>query len=150
LEKPVSLFGDIDASEVPDDPFHIDDGTYLCTLTEINEKHNEEKGTHGLSFNWTVTDEESEFNDSRVQDWKNIYPNLTADDLTPEIKQDLSRLKQRLAQIGVPEEEMGSFLENKDDYVGTEAYLTIRNWQSQDDPSKKGRNVTFVRLPEVE
>ena len=45
---------------------------------------------------------------------------------------------------------MNDFLENKEDYVGTEAYITVKNWQNQDDPSKKGRNITFVQLPEVE
>jgi hypothetical protein len=33
-------------------------------------------------------------------------------------------------------------------YVGTEAYITVKNTTNQDDPSKKYRNVTFVRLPE--
>lgn len=143
----MGLFGDVDATDIPDDPFHIDDGTYFAVLTEIKQVSNEEKGTNGLSFNWTIQDEDSEFDGNRAQDWKNIYPNLTAEDVTPEIKADLARLKQRLTQIGVPEEDLNEFLDNKEDYIGTEAYITIKNWQSQDDPSKKGRNISFVRLP---
>jgi hypothetical protein len=34
------------------------------------------------------------------------------------------------------------------DYVGTEAYITVKNTTNQDDPSRKYRNVTWVRLPE--
>lgn len=144
----MGLFGDKDASDIPDDPFHVDNGKYYSVLTEIKQINNEEKGTNALSFTWKIQDEDSDFDGNTVQDWKNYYPDLTEEDLTPEIQKDLSRLKQRLTQIGVPEEEMNDFLENKEDYVGTEAYITVKNWQNQDDPSKKGRNITFVQLPE--
>jgi hypothetical protein len=143
-----NIFGDIDVSEIPDDPFWVDDGTYLAVLGEIKVVENEEKDTHGLSFNWTITEDDSEFEGSRVQDWKTTYPNLVPEDVTKEIKADLSRLKNRLSQIGVPEEDMNDPDLDLNDYVGTEAYITVKNTTNQDDPSKKYRNVTWVRLPE--
>jgi hypothetical protein len=144
----MSLFGDIDAHEIPEDPFHVDDGTYLSTLTEVKAVKRNSDGQNGLAFKWTITEEDSEFEGNTLQDWKNFYPDLTEEDITPEIKKDLSRLKQRLSQIGVPEEEMGSFLENLDEYVGTEAYVTVKNTVDTKDPSRKYRNITFIRLPE--
>lgn len=146
----MALFGDIDAADIPEDPFHVDDGTYLATLTEVKAVTRNSDGQHGLAFKWTITEEDSEFEGNTLNDWKNFYPDLTEEDLTPDIKKDLSRLKQRLAQIGVPEEEMNSFTENFEDYVGTEAYVTVKNTTNQDDPSRKYRNITFVRLPEDE
>lgn len=144
----MGLFGNIDANEIPEDPFHVDDGTYLCVLTEVKAVERSSDGQHGLAFKWTITEEDSEFEGNTLNDWKNYYPELTEEDLTPEIKKDLSRLKQRLTQIGVPEEDMDSFNENFSDYVGTEAYVTVRNTTDTRDPSKKYRNVTFIRLPE--
>ena len=144
----MGLFGDIDVSEVPNDPFWVDDGTYLAVLSELKDVTTND-GRHGLAMKWVIQDEDSEFHGNNVQDWKNTYPELTEDDLTPEIRQDLSRLRQRLEQFGVTEEDMqGWDAEVAASYVGTEAYITVKNTTNQDDPSKKYRNVTFVRLPE--
>lgn len=146
----MGLFGDVDAADIPEDPFHVDDGTYLSVLTEVKAVVRTSDGQHGLAFKWTITEEDSEFEGNTLNDWKNYYPELTEKDLTSDIKKDLSRLKQRLTQIGVPEEEMGRFNENFDDYIGTEAYVTVKNTTDTRDPSKKYRNITFIRLPEVE
>lgn len=146
----MGLFGDIDVSEVPNDPFWVDDGTYLAVLSELKDvTTNSEPARHGLAMKWVIQEEDSEFNGNNVQDWKNTYPDLTEDSLTPEIRQDLSRLRQRLEQIGVTEEDMQNWdAEVAASYVGTEAYITVKNSTNPDDPSKKYRNVTFVRLPE--
>lgn len=146
----MGLFGDIDASEIPEDPFHVDDGTYLSVLTEVKAVERKSDGQHGLAFKWTITEEDSEFEGNTLNDWKNYYPDLTEEDLTSDIKKDLSRLKQRLTQIGVPEEDMDKFNETFSDYVGTEAYVTVKNTTDTRDPSKKYRNITFVRLPDSE
>lgn len=146
----MALFGDIDAAEIPEDPFHVDDGTYLSVLTEVKAVVRNSDGQHGLAFKWTITEEDSEFEGNTLNDWKNFYPELTEEDLTPEIKKDLSRLKQRLTQLGVPEEEMNNFTENFEDYIGTEAYVSVKNTTDTKDPSRKYRNITFVRLPEDE
>jgi hypothetical protein len=146
----MGLFGDIDVHDIPEDPFHVNDGTYLSVLTEVKAVIRTSDGQHGLAFKWTITEEDSEFEGNTLQDWKNYYPELTEDDVTPDIKKDMSRLKQRLTQIGVPEEDMGAFVENTSDYVGTEAYVTVRNTVDTKDPSKKYRNITYIRLPEHE
>lgn len=144
----MGLFGDIDVSEVPEDPFWVDNGTYLAVLTELKNVETND-GRHGLAMKWVIQEDDSEFNGSQLQDWKNTYPDLTEEDVTPEIKKDLSRLKQRLVQIGVTEEDIQNWDEEvASSYIGTEAYLTVKNSTNQDDPSKKYRNITFVRLPE--
>lgn len=144
----MGMFGDIDVSEIPEDPFHVDDGTYLSTLTEVKFVKRTSDGQDGIAFKWTITEEDSEFEGNTLNDWKNYYPELTADDLTPEVKKDLSRLKQRLSQMGVPEESMDSFKDDAEEYIGTEAYVTVKNTVDTKDPSKKYRNITYIRLPE--
>lgn len=144
----MGLFGDVDISEVPEDPFFVEDGTYLSILTEIKAVVRESNGQHGLAFKWVVTEDDSEFNGSQLQDWKNYYPDITEADLTKDIRTDMSRLKQRLTQIGVAEDDMNSFVEDAEQYIGTEAYVTVKNTPDKTDPSKKYRNITFIRLPE--
>lgn len=149
----MGLFGDVDITEVPEDPFFVDDGTYLAVLESFKTVDNEERGTHGLVIRWKITDEDSEYFNNNVDDWKTTYPNLTPDEVTPEIRKDLSRLKNRLSQIGVTEDDMNNWSEEVSaEYVGTEAYITVKNSTNQDDPSKKYRNVTFVKLasPDVD
>lgn len=146
----MGLFGDVDVSDVPEDPFHVDDGTYLSVLSEIATKQPKDEAKNpGLAMKWTIIEDDSEFVGQNLNDWKVTYPNLTQDDLTPDIKKDLARLKQRLSQIGVTEEDMDNWdNEVAQSYVGTEAYVTVKNSVNADDPSKKYLNVTFVRLPE--
>ncbi len=143
-----NLFGDIDVNEIPEDPFHVDDGTYLSVLTEIKAVQRNSDGQHGIAVKFSITEEDSEFEGNTLNAWKNYYPDLTEEDLTPEVKKDLSRLKQFLTQLGVPEEDMDNFLENTDDYIGGEYYVTVKNTTDTRDPSKKYRNVTYIRRPE--
>lgn len=144
----MGLFGNVDVSEVPEDPFFVEDGTYLAQITEFKNVNNEEKNVHGLVIRWQILDEDSDFFEANVDDWKTTYPDLDEDSLTPDIKKDLSRLKNRLLAIGVTEDDMNNWSDEvAAEYVGTEAYITVKNTTNQDDPSKKYRNVTFVRLP---
>ena len=143
-----NLFGDIDVNEIPEDPFHVDDGTYLSVLTEVKAVQRNSDGQHGLAFKFSITEEDSEFEGNTLNAWKNFYPDLTEDDFTPEVKKDLSRLKGFLLSLGVPEEDLNEFAENTDQYIGTEYYVTVKNTVDSKDPSKKYRNITSVRLPE--
>lgn len=144
----MGLFGNVDVAEVPDDPFYVADGTRLSLLTELKSVETAD-GKHGLAFKWVIQEEDDEYNGSQIQEWKTTYPDLEEDDLTPEIKKDLSRLKQRLLQIGVTEEDMDNWNDEiAQTYIGTEAYVTVKNTVDQDDPNKKFCNVRYVRLPE--
>lgn len=144
------LFGDIDANDIPDDPFFIEDGTYLTTLTEVKKVAVADKPHDGLAFKYVVIDEDSEFEGNNIQDWKNIYPDLTEDDVNPDIRKDLARTKQRLIQLGLSNEEINSddVVDILQERVGEEFLVTVKNSTSQDG-TKSYRNVTFVKVPEL-
>ena len=146
----MGLFGKLDVEEVAEDPFAVDNGTYLCTLTKVETRHFDANDNDVIRFSWVISEEDSDFNGNGLQDTLRYYPTLEEDDVTPDIKKDLARLKQRLIQMGVTEEDMDSFDQEAThgDYIGTEAYLTVKNNVDQKDPSKKYRNITFIRLPE--
>lgn len=144
-----SLFGDVDASEVPDDPFYVAPDTYDCILTEANLVAKKDGSGHGLAFKWVIEDEDSEYNGNQIQDWKNVYPDITSDEVTPDIRKDMSRLKGRLFEMGVAEEDMGSLLDNLDDLVGTRAFVTVTESRVvKDGEEKVYSNVKSVRIDE--
>lgn len=145
----LSLFGEVDVAEVPDDPFHVDDGTYLTALTEVKAIQTNSDGQDKLVLKFSILDE-GEFYGNSVQDYKNFYPEATQEEIeaNTDMKKDLARLKQRLLSIGVPVEDMGSFMENHEEYLQNEYYVTVRNTPDKADPDKTYRNVTFVRPAE--
>lgn len=142
----MGLFGDKDAAEIPDNPFYVAPDTYMCVLAEVNRVEKNDGTGEGLSFKWVIEDEDSDYNGNNVQEWKNIYPNVTEDEITPDIRKDNSRLKQRLSQIGVPESAMDELLDNLDDLVGIRAYVTVKEVADKKDPSKKYTNIVKVAL----
>lgn len=142
----MGLFGEVDAAEVPDNPFYVAPDTYFCVLTEANVVDKKDGSGQGLAFKWAIQDEDSEYHGNNIQDWKNIHPDVTADEITPDIKKDNSRLKQRLLEMGVSESEMNSLLDDLESLVGLEAYVTVTESTDKNDPTKVYTNVRSVRI----
>ena len=155
----MGLFGSLDVNEIPEDPFWVDNGKYFAVLQSWKKADNEEKNTHGLVMRWQIQEPDSDFDGSFVDDWKTTYPGLTEEQLEDmeqetknNCKKDLSRLRQRLTQVGVSVEDMedDNFGDEGDElsaqYVGTEAYITVRNTPDKNVPSRNYRNITFVEL----
>lgn len=144
----MGLFGDTDASEVPDNPFYVAPDTYFCKLTEINRVEKKDGSGEGLAFKWVIQEDDSEYNGNNLQDWKNIYPGISADEVTPDIRKDNARLKGRLVELGVAEDEMNDFLDNLEQYVGLEAYVTVTETTDKNDATKKYTNIKSIRVDE--
>lgn len=142
------LFGELDASEVPDNPFYVAPDTYYCVLAEANKVEKKDGSGFGLAFKWVIEDEDSEYNKNNIQDWKNIYPDISADEVTPDIRKDNARLKQRLIEMGIPESEMAGLLDNLEELVGLQAYVTVTESTDKNDPTKVYTNVKSVRVDE--
>lgn len=144
----MGLFGDLDASEVADNPFYVAPDTYFCTLVEANRVSKKDGSGEGLAFKWVIDEDDSEYNGNNIQDWKNIWPDVSSADVTPDIRKDNARLKQRLIEMGIPESEMGDLLDNLDDLIGLQAYVTVIESVDKNDPNKKYTNVKNVRVDE--
>lgn len=143
----MGLFGEVDATEVPDNPFYVAPDTYLCTLAEANRVEKKDGSGEGLAFKWVIEDE-GEFQGNNVQDWKNIHPGISEDEVTPDIRKDNARLKGRLLEMGVPESEMNDLLDNLNDLVGIQAYVTVVETTDKNDPTKTYTNVKSVKIDE--
>jgi hypothetical protein len=142
----MGLFGDTDVADIPDNPFYVAPGTYPCVLAEISIQSTKDQSGQGLTLKWVIEDEDSEYHHQNLQEWFNIYPDVAQDEVTTNMKKDLSRLKMRLTSLGVPLEEMDSFNEDKDEYIGTHAFVTCIERPDKNDPDTKYTNVTKVSL----
>lgn len=145
------LFGDIDAEEVSDNPFYVAPDTYQCVLSEANvvtKKDGSEE--QAISIKWVIQDEDSDYYQNNVSEWFNIWPDVTADEITAKQRKDMARLKGRLKSLGLTPEQMNVLLDddNLDMLVGTEAYVEVVETTDKEDPDKKYTNVRSVRLTE--
>lgn len=140
------LFGDTDAAEIPDNPFYVAPDTYECVLAEANRVMKKDQSGEGLAFKWVIEDEGDYFGNN-VQDWKNIYPDVPREDKTADMRKDESRLKGRLLEMGVPENEMGDLLDNLDSLVGLRAFVTVTESKGKNENADKTyTNVQSVRI----
>lgn len=113
----MSIFGELDIDEIPDDPFFIENGTYTFlitkaawkTITSTDGSDPYTLANYGLSVN----DETSEFHGKPVQQTFRVYPTLTREvfkemtsEQQAEIKTNSSRHKVFLRGFGVSETEM--------------------------------------------
>lgn len=147
------LFGDLDANEVPDNPFYVAPGIYNCTLIELNRVEKKDGSGEGLSFKWQIEDPDSDYEGSTVSEWINIYPDATSGDMTQAMRRDMSRLKQRLVQMGLTGEQMNTLLDDEstlDKIVGMVAYLDVIEQKDKNfaENGKIYTNVRKVMLPE--
>lgn len=151
----MGLFGEVDAADIPENPFYVAPGTYYCVLTEANiqAKKNvkdDDPSDSGLSLKWVIEEEDSEYNNQNVSDWFNLYPNITQDEVTPKIKQDMSRARQRFTQMGLTTEQMNELddEEARAELIGMHAYVTVKETPDKNDPDKIYTNIVKVSLEE--
>lgn len=145
----MGLFGNLDAADIPDNPFYVAPGTYPAVLTEAKIQAKKDGSGSGLSFKWIIEDEDSEYNGQNISDWQNLPPeDLTQDGMTPAIRGALSRLKQRLTQMGLTDQEQDDLLEpgNLDQLIGMKADVTVTESADKNDPAKIYTNISKIEI----
>lgn len=144
----MGLFGDIDATEVSDNPFYVAPDKYKCVLTEASLMEKKDQSGYGLSLKWVIEEEDSEYDGMNLSEWLNVWPNGLSDEeqSDPKVKAAMSRTKQRLVQMGLDNDQMNTLLDddNLDLLVGMEAYVEVVETTDKNDPDKKYSNVRKV------
>ena len=112
----MSLFGDLDLENAPDDPNAIPDSTYRAFLTDISKKGTQ-KDPHkiGVTFKYRIS--EGNYEGREVTEWKSANP---GDD-----ERTKGYLKQRLINLGVPTDRLSQV--DPDDLIGKDVYVTVKN-----------------------
>jgi hypothetical protein len=112
----MSLFGDLDLENAPDDPNAIPDDVYKAFLTDVKKgptQKNPEKV--GVTFKYKIS--EGKYEGREVTEWKSA---MKDDD-----EQTKGYLKARLLSLGVPEDRLGAV--EADDLIGKEVRITVKN-----------------------
>lgn len=155
----MGLFGELDANDVSDDPFYVAPDVYQSVLTEMVLRTSNDGEKVGLSFQWTIEEEESEFAGNSISEWVNVYLNSSMEEAAGAVtvKRDRARLKSRLQQLGMSNEEMNDILDEDGElneeivatYIGTVAFVEIT--ESKGKGANEGKvytNIKKVTLPE--
>lgn len=124
----MGLFDELDVASASDDPFNVPDGTYECVVEKAEVVTSKEKEYRpgvpkkGLMLTFKITDENE--NGKTITDYKAIPVPEDPKNLTSDEKRDLSFLKMRMMNLGIPEARINSV--EPDDLVGVDCYVTVK------------------------
>ncbi len=126
----MGLFENMDIASADDDPFGIADGWHPMRVTEMKtqewkNKKQDNRDETALVIEYEVTDPESDYYERTISDFL-AFPFASDSKLwDKDDKQRAARIKQRLAQLEIPEERMNDV--EADDIVGTDVNVRVKN-----------------------
>src|SRR5688500_13641735 len=136
----MSIFGDMDVDDIPEDPYYVAPSTYWAMCTEAKQTKFEGNDDTFISFTWTIDEPDNEYHGKNLQKLYKIYPGKSKSDLTAKEIQGLSWLKKMLRRgFDLSESEIKSV--ELSDLVGTGAYVTSVVNDDKNDSTKKYVNV---------
>ena len=113
------LFPELDIAAAKDDPWGVPDNTYFGVVTNIEVKKNK-KGNYGLYITYKIR--QGDYVDEEVLDYFHYPHKDNAEPRPPAMaSRDQSFIKQRLGQLGIPEDQMNKL--RKENVVGKEVYF---------------------------
>ncbi len=157
----MSIFGELDINEIPDDPFYTPPNTYHCICTDAKFWQKEGAEHPSLVITWTIDDPDSDYHGNNIQEYFTLFlADVTSDgelrpngikyaDLEANQKKVVVKLKVRLRNaFDLSEAEINSFTdpsmlisreakvttkENKKDskYVNVVEAVSLRLWKEQ-------------------
>ena len=158
----MSLFGKMDAANIPTNPYFIEEGEYTAEVTKALFKENRD-GKRQLQIEYTLNGGsngvETQFVDSRASQYFDLVDSdldnqkmaLLPVDEQKKIRRDLSTLKRNLcgndnnpAQkgLGVDSDDLNDVNWNPASLIGTKVNIAISNYG----PTKEGVNIKWVNL----
>lgn len=154
----MSIFGQLDAQNIPSNPYYVEKGEYSAEVTDAKFKTTS-NGNRQLHITYTINDEDSQFLDSKVVQFFNLVDaDMTAEKaalLPPEekkkLRKDMSNLKRTLCGndnndrqkgLGVPVEDLNDKDWNPQVLIGTKVDLAVNNYG----PNDEGVAVRWVNL----
>jgi len=144
LEKQVSLFGNLDAAEVNDDPFYIEPNTYKAVCVDAVVKETTD-GSNALILKWQIDEPASDYHEKNLTDYFTLVDqNAVWEDLDGKQKDKVKFLKRRLRRgFGISESEINSV--KPSDLIGREAFLQIVEGQGKKGTANEGKTFTNIR-----
>lgn len=143
----MSIFGNLDTTQVSDNPFYVKPDTYWAVCTDAVVKQSEE-GTTSLVITWTIDEPDNEFHHKNQQEYFGLFPerNGVWEDYTPEEKTATKWLKRRLRRaFDLSESEVDSVAVSE--LIGKGAFITLKESKGKEGTKNAGK--TFVNIADA-
>lgn len=154
----MSIFGKLDAANIPTNPYYIAEGEYQAEVTDAGYKTNRD-GNRQLFIEYTITDENSEFHNKKASQYFTL-PDADMDQealdlLPPDEKKSILRtisavkrtlsgneMSQRQKGLGVDPEMLNDDNWDPSSLKGTKIDIGITNYGEK----KEGVNIRWVNI----
>lgn len=155
----MSIFGKLDAANIPTNPFWVEAGEYSAEITDGKYQFSKKKEVRQLVIEYTIDDDSSEFLDSKVAQFFDLVdPEMTPEDfelLPSEDKKSIRRsnaaLKRTLCGnnqgrggLGVDANDLNDPEWDPKSIVGLKVNIGVNNFG----PTNEGVAVRWVSLRE--
>lgn len=142
-ESVMQAFSELDWESVPEDPFDIPEGSYVCFVKSADFKVTRDGTKRGLAINYAIEQPE-EFSGLNISEWKN-FPQITDPrNITPDEQRALTWLKQRLRSLDIPNDRIATF--TPADVIGLRVLVGVVKTQDRNDPDRQYTNVRRVEV----
>lgn len=142
MSDELSIFGDLDVSNMNDDPFYVAPDTYKVMCTEAVWRETKDGG-RALSINYQITQPGNDFDGKRLQDFfpmPQMNGRTKLEELDSDERDQIARMRRRIRTgWDVPEEELNTVKVST--LVNTSLYLTVKENADKEDPTKKYTNI---------
>lgn len=145
----MSIFGNLDTTQIDDNPFYTKPDTYWAICTEAVEKKNEDGQVQAV-ITWTIDEPDNEYHHNNIQEYYGLWPEKSWDGSDPnkepytaEEKKATKFFLRRLRRgFDLSEEELQKV--NYSELVGKGAYITLRETKGKEGTKNAGK--TFVNV----
>jgi hypothetical protein len=145
MERPVSLFGDLDVNDIPDDAFYVAPGTYPAILTQVKELAKDD-GTKSIIFKYTIDDPGNRYHGMTKDDWFTMHPDIPWDEQDAAQRRGMITMKKRMREgCDIPEDALKKT--SAQDLEGTRLYITVVERKGK--PDENGETKTYVNIADV-
>lgn len=133
----MSIWGDADSDELPDNPFHVDQNWYWALCTELYEL--DKDGVTTLNIKWKIEESDSAFDGLPVNEKHTLFK-VPVDQMSPKERQRMSFTKKRLREaFDLTPDELKKFVPK--DGLGKYAFIHVINTPDKNDSSVTYNNV---------
>jgi hypothetical protein len=143
----MSIFGNLDTTQVDDNPFYVKPATYWAVCTDAVVKQSEDGATQ-LVINWSIDEPDNEYHGKNQQEYYGLFPERGGiwENYTPDEKTATKWLKRRLRRgFDLSESEVDSV--DCSMLIGKGAYLTLKESKGKEGTKNAGK--TFVNIADA-
>ena len=141
----MSIFGDLDTTEIDDNPFYTKPDTYWAVCTDAVQKFNEESNLTQIVITWTIDEPDNEYHGNNVQEYYSLFPEHGGDwsRYSPDEKKATKWLMRRLRRgFDLSESELQGLEYSQ--LIGKGAFITLKESKGKEGTRNAGK--TFVNV----